>query len=192
MFKLVINTIAISASLMLGIFHTPAINPEWESNSFKNEFLSRINKVRQEGCKCGTNYMRPAPPLTWNNELADAARAHARDMSKRDYFSHTSKDGRTIEDRIMAAGYTYDGYKSYAIAENIAKGQQSIAEVTDGWFKSPGHCRNLMNPDLREIGIAEYDKYWVQDFGGREAFSAREKQMIKSGRLIIKHRKTAE
>lgn len=158
------------------------------TDNFKNEFLDRINAVRQKGCTCGNIYMPPVPPLVWNNQLTDAAKDHARDMSKRKYFSHTSRDGRSIKDRIMAAGYTYSGYKSFAIGENIAQGQQSIAEVSDGWFESPGHCKNLMNPGFKEIGIAEYNNYWVQDFGGRVAFSAQEQKLIKSGRLIIRRR----
>ena len=132
--------------------------------------------------------MRPALPMVWNDQLAVAAMGHAKDMYNRNYFSHTSLDGRTTENRIMAAGYVYKGYKSYAIGENIAEGQQSIAEVMHGWFKSEGHCRNLMNPAFKEIGIAEYNTYWVQDFGGRETFTAEQQRMIKSGkyRLIEK------
>jgi uncharacterized protein YkwD len=180
--KIIIILIAVSA-LIAG--YTPRVI---KTDSFKSEFLSRINEVRQKGCKCGNLYMPPVPPLVWNDNLTDAAKDHARDMSKRKYFSHTSKDGRSIKDRIMAADYTYDGYKSFAIGENIAQGQESITEVSDGWFQSPGHCKNLMNPSFKEIGVAEYNRYWVQDFGGRIAFSEQEQKMIKSGKLIIKRR----
>lgn len=134
--------------------------------------------------------MPPAPPIVWNNTLEASAIGHAKDMEYRNYFSHTSKDGRSIEDRILEAGYTYEGYRSFAIGENIAYGQRSIAEVSDGWFKSEGHCRNLMNPDFKEIGIARSGLYWVQDFGGRESFSAEQQKMIKNGaKLIIKKEK---
>ena len=173
------------ALLALSTSFTPGIET---SNDFKDEFLERINAVRAKGCKCGGVYMPSVPPLVWNNQLADAAKDHARDMSKRSYFSHTSKDGRSSQDRIMAAGYNYTGYKSFAVGENIAQGQQTIAEVSDGWFESPGHCKNLMNPSFKEIGVAEYNKYWVEDFGGRVAFSAQEQKMIKSGRIILKRR----
>ena len=159
-----------------------------EADGFKDEFLQRINAVRAKGCRCGNLYMPPVAPLEWNNRLANAAKDHARDMSKRQYFSHTSKDSRSIQDRITAAGYTYNGYKSFAIGENIAQGQQTIAEVSNGWFESPGHCKNLMNLSFNEIGVAEYNQYWVQDFGGRVVFSDQEQKLIKSGRLIIKRR----
>lgn len=134
---------------------------------FRDQFLMAINTVRAKGCDCGTTYMRPAAPITWNDVLADAAEEHAKDMAKNEYFSHTSSDGRSLQDRLFAVGYNYTGFQSYTIGENIAAGQRSITEVINGWFKSVGHCKNLMNPDFKEIGIAEYKYYWVQDFGGR-------------------------
>src|SRR5476649_1949494 len=70
--------------------------------AFKQEFLDKINATRQQGCKCGTTYMKPAPPMTWNDQLEDAALGHARDMGEHNYFSHTSKNGRGINDRIIA------------------------------------------------------------------------------------------
>lgn len=157
--------------------------------SFKQEFLDLINKTRAKGCKCGNTYFPPARPMVWNNDLEDAAKGHAKDMAKQKYFSHESKDGRTMNTRIINAGYIFKGWKSFMIGENIAFGQTSIPEVMAGWFKSEGHCRNLMNPGFKEVGVAEDDKYWVQDFGGREAFSEEQQKLIKSGkyRLIQKN-----
>jgi len=154
-------------------------------DAFKQEFLQSINYTRAQGCKCGTTYMRPAPPLTWNDLLENAALAHARDMGEHNYFSHSSRNGRGANDRVIAAGYNFNGYKSYTVGENIAFGQESIDEVMRGWFKSEGHCKNLMNPDFKEVGVAQYDTYWVQDFGGRVPFSAEQQKLIKSGRIRI-------
>ncbi|MES2276902.1 MAG: CAP domain-containing protein [Bacteroidota bacterium] len=154
-------------------------------NSFKQEFLNYINATRQHGCNCGTRWFPPAAPLTWNNMLQKSAYAHAKDMNDKNYFSHTSKDGRNMEDRIVLAGYKFNGYKVYGVGENIAMGQQSISQVMDDWIKSEGHCRNLMNPNFKEIGIAQYNDYWVQDFGGREAFTAEEQKLIKSGKMVL-------
>lgn len=159
-----------------------------DRDSFKDQFLTLINKTRQKGCKCGDLKMPPAPPIVWNDDLEKAALGHAKDMAKQDYFSHESKDGRSMNTRIVTAGYYFKGFKSFMIGENIALGQTSIAEVMAGWFSSPGHCKNLMNPGFKEVGVAEYNKYWVQDFGGREEFSAEQQKLIKSGkyRLIQK------
>lgn len=143
------------------------------NKQFKAQFLSGINQIRAKGCNCGSTYLKPTTPLVWNDNLADAAREHAHDMYRNNYFNHQSKDGRTMQDRFFKVGYNYNGFQSYAIGENIAAGQQSIEEVLGGWFKSEGHCKNLMNPAFKEIGIAEDHYFWVQDFGGRTPFSSR-------------------
>ena len=90
-----------------------------------------------------------------------------------------------MEDRIVLAGYYFNGYKSFMVGENIAFGQGSISEVMNGWFKSEGHCMNLMNPDFKEVGVAEYNTYWVQDFGGRVPFSEEQQKLIKNGKIRI-------
>jgi uncharacterized protein YkwD len=180
--KLFIGSI-IAVTLFLSCIST-ATNDQ-ESKVFKKEFLSLINKARHEGCNCGNVYMPPAPPLVWNDELEVAAQNHAQDMSDKNYFSHDSKDGRSATDRVIAAGYTYKGFKSFAAGENIAQGQMTIAEVMAGWLKSPGHCKNLLNPSFKEIGVAQFNRYWVQDFGGREEFSPEMQKLIKSGKYKL-------
>ena len=136
-------------------------------NRFQNEFLNRVNKVRQSGCKCGSTYMPPVKALVWNNYLETSALGHAGDMFRRKYFAHKSLTGKTVKNRIEDAGYILSGTRTYAIGENIAAGQKSIEEVMKSWIKSEGHCKNIMNKDFREIGIAEMNLYWVQDFGMR-------------------------
>jgi uncharacterized protein YkwD len=189
MFKGLINMkrLFLGAIILLATcFCLIAATPGHSGNEhFKQEFLDRINLARSKGCNCGRTYFPPAPPLTWNDDLENAARGHALDMSERNYFSHTSKDGRSMSDRVTEAGYNFKGYKSFTVGENIAQGQMTIPEVMDGWLKSEGHCRNLMNPAFKEVGVSEIDHYWVQDFGGRIAFSPREQELIKSGRYKL-------
>jgi uncharacterized protein YkwD len=180
--KLLTISLIVFSVFLSGIAASPTSPPK---KDFKKEFLSRINKARQEGCHCGDVYMAPAPPVVWNNDLETAAQNHAEDMSSQHYFSHTSKDGRTMSDRVIAIGYGFKGYKSFTVGENIAQGQMTIAEVMDGWLKSPGHCKNLMNPAFKEVGVAQFNQYWVQDFGGRVPFSSKEEKLIKSGRYKL-------
>ncbi len=159
------------------------------NESFKKEFIETINRTRQAGCKCGKTRMPAVAPITWNDMLENAAMVHAKDMARRNYFSHTGKDGRSSSDRIIAAGYSFKGFKSFAAGENIAMGQLDIAEVMAGWFKSEGHCMNLMNPDFKEVGVARVNDYWVQDFGGREAFSEEQQKLINSGKVKLIQKK---
>lgn len=154
--------------------HKPVVASSFmEVVDFQKEFLKRINKAREEGCKCGDVYMPPAEPLTWNDRLQLAALGHAQDMSRNRYFSHVSKNGDRIKDRITAAGYTPAGFQTFTIGENIAYNQRTIREVMEAWLKSPSHCKNIMNPAFREIGIAMQNYYWVQAFGARIPFSKR-------------------
>ena len=140
------------------------------STSFQNEFLTRVNNVRKSGCKCGRFYMPPVEPLSWNGLLESSAFAHAQDMHRRRYFAHTSLSGKTIKNRLEEAGYTLTGMRSYAFGENIALGQKSIDQVMKSWLKSEGHCKNIMNKNFKEIGVAQNNFYWVQDFGMRETW----------------------
>ena len=90
-------------------------------------------------------------------------------MAANNYFSHTSLDGRTFDQRILNAGYT----GSFPLGENIAAGPSTAQAVVDGWMASPGHCANIMSPSFRATGIgygfsavAAYRHYWTQTFGG--------------------------
>ncbi|MFH1830915.1 MAG: CAP domain-containing protein [Pseudomonadota bacterium] len=127
--------------------------------------LGLVNRARSVGRKCGDKSFSPAPPLTWSNELAAAALAHARDMADNDYYSHCGRKGdikptdagtngcppgtTQAWDRAKEAGYA----TSY-VGENIAMGQSTTTEVMSDWLNSPGHCANIMNPEYRDIGVA--------------------------------------
>ncbi|RYE32049.1 MAG: CAP domain-containing protein [Sphingobacteriaceae bacterium] len=143
-----------------------------EKFSFKEEILSQINRIRTRGCNCGGRFMPPVTPVIWNDKLAGAAAAHAQDMANQHYFSHESRNGDHIQDRFQKAGYGTAGFQRYVIGENIAQGQQSIEQVNRDLFRSEAHCKNLMNPDFKEIGVFVYNYYWVEDFGGRYPFNS--------------------
>ena len=115
-----------------------------------------------------TNAERTAvgcPALTWNGTLASVARAHSQDMATNNYFDHNSQNGTTPEQRITAAGYTYT-----QLAENIAAGQATPADVLASWMGSAGHKANILNCSLTQLGVGyatggSYGSYWTQDFG---------------------------
>lgn len=164
---LTILFILLTSSSLLNPVNSFDAGPIPTGNSFRKEFLKRVNAVRSKGCRCGGKYMAPAPALEWNDKLEKAALAHARDMNRNGYFSHTSRNGNSVKDRVERAGYKLTGYHTYSYGENIAAGQRSIEQVMNSWIKSAGHCKNLMNPNFREIGVAENNYYWVQNFGMR-------------------------
>lgn len=136
-------------------------------HGIQTEVLQRVNAVRAAGAVCGSTTFAAAAPLTWNSFLLQAARDHSSDMGQNNYFSHDSLNGRTPTQRMRAAGYN-----SLYVGENIAAGQPTVENVVTKWINSPDHCKNLMNPRFRNIGVAcvrndatTYHLYWTMDLG---------------------------
>ena len=140
--------------------------------SIEQQVLDLTNEQRQQnGC---------ATALVRSPQLAAAASAHSQDMALQDLFSHTGSDGSTMLSRIAATGYSYS-----QLAENVAAGYATPEDVVASWMKSPGHRANILNCDLRELGVGYYAQlddqsnvlldggqvggpyryYWTQDFG---------------------------
>lgn len=128
----------------------------------EEEVLLEVNAARSRGADCGGQGFGSTHPLTMNGALRCAARLHSRDMAQRDFFDHTNPDGEDPFTRMERAGYRY-----FAAGENIAAGYPTPKAVVEGWLQSPGHCRNIMNPDFTEIGVGYWDPgaLWTQTFG---------------------------
>jgi uncharacterized protein YkwD len=93
-------------------------------------------------------------PLVSNELLASAALSHSRDMVARRYFAHDSPDGRSVGDRLRAAGYGLGGHAS--AGENLAWGsgaKGTPASIVDKWMNSPPHRDDILRPSFTEIGI---------------------------------------
>jgi len=128
--------------------------------------LELVNKVRAEGCDCGGQNMPPVPSLSYNTLLEEAAQKHSEDSVKNGIFGHTGSDGSDLGTRI-----TRVGYKFRAAGENVAGGQKTVEEVMNSWLKSPGHCKNIMNPAFKEAGFGkatdsspQKSNHWTQVF----------------------------
>lgn len=87
--------------------------------------------------------------LVHDTRLQAAAQGHADDMARRGYFSHSGRNGSTVGDRVRAMDYTW-----CFVAENIAQGQTSLAQVMAGWAASKGHYRNIIHRKARAFGLA--------------------------------------
>jgi uncharacterized protein YkwD len=141
--------------------------------SIEQQVIDLTNEQRQQhGCAA----------LVRSDTLSAAASAHSRDMAMHDLFSHTGSDGSTMISRAVAAGYSYT-----LLAENLAAGTATPAEVVTGWMNSAGHRANILNCGLHELGVGFYAQmddqsnvrldngqlggpyryYWTQDFGSQ-------------------------
>ncbi|MHC4661211.1 MAG: PKD domain-containing protein, partial [Planctomycetota bacterium] len=108
------------------------------------------------------------PPLKMCALLNAAAEAHSIDMRDNNFFDHTGSDGSSPWDRMNR-----EGYYMTAAAENIAVGYTTPEAAVQGWMESEGHRANILNGELREIGVGyaqggSWGHYWTQDFGTRQ------------------------
>ncbi len=134
---------------------------------FEQELLVLINKERKK---------RRLRAVKLQADLTNAARYHAEDMGKQNYFEHSSMyrtGGKLKElcgpfDRIRQ----FTKGNVFASSENIAAGQQTPSEVLESWMTSSGHRKNILNKSNKFMGLgyvevagSEYGGYWVQIFG---------------------------
>lgn len=138
-----------------------------EADEVQARVLALVNEARSRPQRCGDKSFAPAPPLRLNPTLYGIASTHVADMARNNYFSHTGRDGSTVDSRATRAGYPWR-----AIGENIAAGQVNADAAVRGWIKSPGHCANIMSPAFSEMGAAfvvnkqsNQGIYWAQVFG---------------------------
>ncbi len=137
--------------------------------------LAEVTKLIMEG----TNKFRKEEgrgELKSQEQLVATARDFARYLAKNEKLSHEA-DGSDPRERAKK-----HDYHPCIVAENIAyqynsegfQSEELARQFLDGWKKSPGHRKNLLDPYLLEAGMAvarskESSKYYaVQVFGRPE------------------------
>lgn len=150
----------VEAQLFSGEFETSGKAPV---RYLEQDILDLINKERQQN---------GLSPLTWDKRSADVARAHSRDMGWNKFFNHRGLDGKMVNDRADAMGLA----DWQMIGENIAMVagySDPIQHVVKGWMQSPGHRKNILDPNWKETGIgifitSEGTYYFTQVFLSRK------------------------
>jgi uncharacterized protein YkwD len=118
------------------------------------------------------------PALDPDDNLAAKAREKSDDMLMNNYFSHTNPEGKTLKDRLQEEKPAFIRTIS-RIGENIYMGSKldyavdiktQARLIVDGWMTSPGHRRNILDPNftLMGIGVSARDNmcYATQIFAG--------------------------
>ena len=106
------------------------------------------------------------PALTWSDQLAKAAQAHAEDCAQRGWGSHVASDGARLRTRLAQAGY----YPSWT-SENWANAASAESAFYMWYWEGPGgpHYDNIMGWNYTEAGIGIARSYWgyyyIVDFG---------------------------
>ena len=127
-----------------------------DRDAFAQEVLEIVN---QERAKEGKN------PLQMSDDLLQAAVVRAEEISRS--FSHTRPNGQPFHTVLLKGA-------NYYLGENIAAGSASPKAVMEQWMNSPGHRKNILTKEYKELGVgyiyvpgSEYGHYWVQIFRRR-------------------------
>jgi hypothetical protein len=164
----IIILIACKLGTMLAIFYYPVITTGTNSVVDSAELIRLTNQYRQvEGLE----------PLIPNARLTQAAVNKARDLLSRQYFNHTTPDGKRFSTWIKDVNYQY-----FYVGENLAVNFHDNQTLFQAWIDSPKHFENIINPHYQEIGIAALEGKFqnqptvmvVQMFGSRIAGATEE------------------
>lgn len=104
--------------------------------------------------------------LTWDEQIAEVARLHSRDMVENNFFSHQNSRGEDMEVRLRKGQIVYFSAGEILLKQNrdlviifipipipIPKTQSALAKDTvNGWLESIGHCMIMLGPYTR-IGV---------------------------------------
>lgn len=120
----------------------------------ESQLFELVNKERRQ---------RGIAELSWAPEIVPVARAHAKDMWERKYFSHYSPEGKDVGDRLSEGGIRYS-----IAGENLALAP-TVSTAHTGLMNSEGHRANILETRFHKVGIGVidngyYGKMFVQVF----------------------------
>lgn len=124
------------------------------TDSHRSAVLGLVNRARDAAGCAGLKY---------SATLERSAQSHTDEMAEYRYMSHTSRSGKTSDERIRSFGF--DGTRT---GENLGAGFSAAQSVFDAWMHSPGHRDNILGCKFKLLGVGYSldGGYWVQHFGG--------------------------
>lgn len=135
---------------------TPATTPA-SINSSSSPTLAEASDIERRAFE-QTNVVRSQnglPALEWDAAVCRMARAHSENMSRLNFFSHTTPDGQRLRDRARSAGIlTFT-----VLGENIAYNQgyeDPGAFAVERWMASDKHRANILSTEFRAMAIGTY------------------------------------
>ncbi|MGE6258624.1 CAP domain-containing protein [Heyndrickxia sporothermodurans] len=97
--------------------------------------------------------------LEWDQQTADVAYNHSKDMFVEKYFSHESPKYGDLENRLQSAHVFYQ-----LAGENIAAQYLDAPSAVEGWLNSEGHRKALLETEFTHLGVGVFQKYYTQNF----------------------------
>ncbi|MBQ0826924.1 CAP domain-containing protein [Streptomyces tagetis] len=130
----------------------PAGPPAVDAGGDPDGFLGLVNSARAAA---------GSPPVARDARLASAARAHAEAMAGAGALAVESRDGVSVHQRVVAAGFAY-----LTVGEHLVLGPRTAAEFVGSCRETEGARRTLHEPVFTHAGWAHAtgpsgDTYWT-------------------------------
>ena len=102
-----------------------------------------------------------AQPLRWHEQVAEVARQHTLDMSRREFMAHVNPDGQTPFDRLRAARILFlcagENVALMTAEGGMASIRVSLEQIQRGFMNEPpsqqNHRGNILNSVFTHLGI---------------------------------------
>ena len=118
-----------------------------DAGSFERSTLCLLNAQRTSA---GLRALSTRPLL------ARAATRYSAQMVRESFFAHQAPAGPDLAGRLARAGYLSHAATDWFVGENLGWATFTAAtprRLVTAWMASPGHRRNILEPDFRDIGI---------------------------------------
>ncbi|MEQ6376161.1 CAP domain-containing protein [Bacillaceae bacterium S4-13-56] len=133
-----------------------------ETKLIKQEQWKKINEATAKQIFSITNRVRQQKGLNrlvWDDNIAQVAFSHSKEMGENQFFSHFSKNGNGLKERLQNQDIAY-----LAAGENIAAQYVDAPDVVEGWLNSESHRETLLEEEYTHMGIGVYQLYYTQNF----------------------------
>ncbi|MEZ5124780.1 MAG: CAP domain-containing protein [Thermoleophilia bacterium] len=162
---------ALTLTLLLAtltLLLAPAVTQAATPTSTEKQVIRLVNKERTK---------RGLAPVRFNTKLTVAARAHSREMARRQTLTHRSANGDSVATRLISYSYTRSSCRYWAVGENIACARtSSLLSTPQGvvyqWMHSSAHRAVILKSTFRDVGVgiatsSNGVRYFTLDMGRR-------------------------
>jgi uncharacterized protein YkwD len=156
---------AATIALTLAVFVAVAMAPDAQARGgacvkYGDTPPAKLKKRQaRKAILCLLNEERAAkglPAFERSKKLQRAAQKHSARMTGSGCFEHQCPGEGDLVSRLGTVDYLLGGLLGWICAENIAWGEATAGTpraMMDAWMNSAGHRANILNRDLREVGV---------------------------------------
>jgi uncharacterized protein YkwD len=142
--RLLIAMLALAASVHCAARAGSAGEDKVKLTPEETKILELTNEARKE---------KKLPPLKVSPVLTEVARKHSANMAKQRKLDH-KLDGKDPPQRIRDAGYSYGYWGENIVMNRDVRG--AVEQSFKWWMESAPHRKNILNANLREIGVGMF------------------------------------